>query len=89
MVIEISAVRRKDGEYFEPEIIKITGVESMFVLRKNLYRERFYSLCGFEPERMKLLLQATGASKVFRLRRCIDNCPVTQCIDTLMKNVFI
>ncbi len=87
-VVEIMAVRRNDGEYFEPQIELKTGTDSMFALRRNLYREKFYEGCGFEPQRMKLLLQAAASSKVYRLIRCADNCPVQSCVEILMAEVF-
>ncbi len=87
-IVEIIALHRKDGEYFEPQLAKKTGTDSMFTLRRNLYRERFYSGCGFPPQRMKLLLQATAASNIYQLIRCASNCPVQSCVDLLMKEVF-
>ncbi len=87
-VVELVALRRKDNEYFMPILSPVTGIESMYLLRRNLYREKFYSLCGFPPERMKLLLQATSASSTYRLARCADNCPVNQCVDVLLKELF-
>ena len=77
-LVELVPLSRVDGGEVLPEIRPVTGHSSFSLVLRNLYRSDIHRRMGFEPAKMKKILEITSGIRTIQVIRPREGLPVAE-----------